>query len=86
MKGRYQGKETAGVLSMEEVKISSKGQIVIPKYLRDSLGLKDGSIVLVAKLENKIIIMPKPADAKDALIKSGQDIAMKNIRREIKEE
>ncbi len=71
---------------MEEAKISSKGQIVIPKYLRDALGMKDGSVVLVTKLENKIIIMSKPADPAEALVKSGKDITMKNIRREIKEE
>ncbi len=71
---------------MEEARISSKGQIVIPKYLRDSLGLKDGSVVLVTKIENKIIIMLKPKDPKEALKKIGKDVAMKNIRREIKHE
>ena len=71
---------------MEEARISSKGQIVIPKYLRDALGLKEGSVVLVTKIENKIILMPKPADPKEALEKLGKDVAMKNIRREIKHE
>jgi AbrB family looped-hinge helix DNA binding protein len=74
------------VINIEEAKISSKGQIVIPKYLRDAVGLKEGSVVLITKIEDKIMIMPKPADSKEALMKSGRDIAMKNIRRKIKEE
>ncbi|MBI4174490.1 MAG: AbrB/MazE/SpoVT family DNA-binding domain-containing protein [Candidatus Aenigmarchaeota archaeon] len=71
---------------MEETTISSKGQLVIPKYLRDALGLKPGSIVLITKVENKLILVPKPDDPVKGLIDAGQHIAMKNIRRHIKEE
>lgn len=73
-------------MDMEEARISSKGQIVIPKYLRDSLGLKEGSIVLITKIENRLMIMQKPADSAEALAKSGQEVGLKNIRRRIKEE
>ena len=71
---------------MEETTISSKGQLVIPKYLRDALGLKPGSILLVTKVENKLILITKPEDPVKGLIDAGQHIAMKNIRRHIKEE
>ncbi|MBS3050537.1 MAG: AbrB/MazE/SpoVT family DNA-binding domain-containing protein [Candidatus Aenigmarchaeota archaeon] len=71
---------------MEETTISSKGQIVIPKYLRDALGLKPGSALLITKVENKLILIPKPEDPVKGLIDAGQRIAMKNIRRHIKEE
>ncbi|MBI3190275.1 AbrB/MazE/SpoVT family DNA-binding domain-containing protein [archaeon] len=71
---------------MEEAKISSKGQVVIPKYLRDAAGFRDGTTVLITKIDDKIMIMKKPDNPGDALVKSGHDIAMKNIRREIKEE
>ena len=74
------------VIHMEEARISSKGQIVIPKYLRDSIGLKEGDVVLISKVEDKLMIMKKPGDPTKALIKAGQEIGLKNIRREIKEE
>jgi len=74
------------VIFIEEATISSKGQLVIPKYLRDSIGLKEGDTVLVTKMDNKIMIMKKPHDAKQALIDSGKDMGLRNIRREIKEE
>lgn len=71
---------------LEEVKISSKGQLVVPKYLRDAVGMKSGDIVIVSKLDNKLMIMKKPDDPAKALIDSGKTIALKNIRREIKGE
>jgi len=70
----------------EEIKVSSKGQIVIPKYLRDSLGLKEGDVVMIAKHENRLIIMKKPGDPLAALSETGSKVAIKNIRRHIKEE
>ena len=69
-----------------EIVLSSKGQLVIPKYLRDSLGLKPGSSVLITKVENKLILVLKPDDPVKGLVEAGQHIAMKNIRRHIKEE
>jgi AbrB family looped-hinge helix DNA binding protein len=71
---------------MEETTVSSKGQIVIPKYIRDSLGMKEGSAVLITKIDDKILIMKKPEDTTKALLASGKEIGLKNIRREIKEE
>lgn len=73
-------------LNIEEAKISSKGQLVIPKYLRDAAGLKPGSSVLVTSVENRIIIIPKPNDPVKSLIEAGEKIGMKNIRRHIKKE
>lgn len=71
---------------MEEAKISSKGQLVIPKYLRDALGMKPGRSVLIGIVENKLIILPKPDDPIKGLVKAGEQVAMKNIRRHIKTE
>lgn len=71
---------------IQEIPISSKGQIVIPKYLRDALQLKPGSILLITRVENKLILIPKPDDPVKGLVEAGQRVAMKNIRRHIKEE
>jgi len=70
--------------SMEEAKLSSRGQLVIPKYLRDALGLNEGDTVVMTQTENKIMLMKKPADPLASL--STQGSTMKNIRREIKDE
>ena len=71
---------------MEEAKISSKGQLVIPKYLRDALGMQPGSSVLMSKIEDKLMIISKPQDPIKGLVTAGEKISMKNIRRHIKEE
>jgi AbrB family looped-hinge helix DNA binding protein len=41
---------------MELAKVTSKGQITIPKSVREMLNLKEGSKVLFFKKENDIII------------------------------
>jgi AbrB family looped-hinge helix DNA binding protein len=71
---------------VREEKISTKGQVVIPKYIRDAIGLKPGSVVIITKMDDKVLIMKKPENPADALAKTGQDMAMKNIRRQIKGE
>ena len=71
---------------MEETKISSKGQLVIPKYIRDAVGLRPGRSVLVTSIDNRVIIIPKPDDPVKGLVDAGEKVAMKNIRRHIKEE
>lgn len=71
---------------MEEIKLSSKGQLVVPKYMRDSLGVKPGSVLLASLEGGSIVLVPKPADPLEAMKKAGEELSLKNIRREIKEE
>jgi AbrB family looped-hinge helix DNA binding protein len=71
---------------MEESKISSKGQVVIPKFLRDSLGLSAGTSVVIYAHEGKLILMKKPSDPIKSLSEESSKLAMKNIRRDIKPE
>lgn len=71
---------------MEEVKVSTKGQIVIPKYIRDAIGLDVGKSALISLDLNRIIIVLKPDDPVRGLEKVGNEIELKNIRREIKSE
>jgi len=78
--------ENFGGCLMEEAKVSSKGQIVIPKYLRDAVGLQPGKTALIIKDGSKLVLMPKSDDPLKGLADVGEEIAMKNIRREIKPE
>lgn len=43
---------------MKILTISSKGQIVIPKEIREKLGLKRGKMVKITAEGNKIVIVP----------------------------
>lgn len=74
------------MIIIEEARISSKGQVVIPKYLREAIGLKEGDAVLISMIENKLMLMKKPGDPAKALVETGKQISLRNIRREIKEE
>lgn len=69
-----------------ETKISSKGQVVIPKIVRENLRIKAGDSLIVIQSENKIVLVPKPADALAELVNTGKKMPLRNIRREIKGE
>jgi len=61
------------------VRVSSKGQIVLPKRIRDKMGLREGDYLAVAELEEGLIIMGKSRrDVFDALAEP--------IRREAEEQ
>lgn len=70
---------------MFETKISSKGQLVIPKFWRDELGLKPGDTIVMNKVDSKIVIMLKPADPLKRLEKIGKELSIK-ARKEIERE
>lgn len=71
---------------MHEIRLSSKGQLVVPKYMREAVGMQSGSIVLASLEGNKIVLVPKPSDPLEAIKKAGEELSLKGIRREIKEE
>jgi len=50
------------------VRISSKGQLVIPSRLRVKLNLKAGTKVNVEERDGRITITPNPPDSYDAMI------------------
>lgn len=70
---------------MEEAKVSSKGQIVIPKHLRDELGLKSGRRVIINRVGKELRLAPKPDDPVKALIELGREMKLGDMRKEIKE-
>lgn len=47
---------------MVTVTVSSKGQIVIPKELREKYGLDQGTKVAVLEYPNEIVVVPLPGD------------------------
>ena len=56
---------------MPKVKTSSKGQIVIPKEIRDALGIKPGSILNIRVEGKRIILEPAPAPP-DVFVELGE--------------
>ena len=50
------------VKPMSTVTTSAKGQVVIPKQVRDRVGLKPGMRVVVQAVEDHIEIRPLPED------------------------
>ncbi|HLD85144.1 MAG TPA: AbrB/MazE/SpoVT family DNA-binding domain-containing protein [archaeon] len=71
---------------MDEIKVSSKGQIVVPKYLRDALNINAGTTLLISKSGNSVVLTPKVGDPLEGLEHIGNEVAMKNIRRKIQPE
>ena len=49
------------------VRVSSKGQIVLPKSLREKAGIEDGDFIMVEEIDG-ILLIEKPAPSRLALI------------------
>jgi AbrB family looped-hinge helix DNA binding protein len=45
------------------IRVSSKGQIVLPKSLREKAGIQDGDFILVEEIDG-IILLEKPAPSR----------------------
>ena len=52
---------------METVKVSSKGQIVIPKALRESRHIKTGTEFVISTVGDELRLTPAPAFEKTSL-------------------
>jgi AbrB family looped-hinge helix DNA binding protein len=59
---------------MREVKLSSKNQIVIPRDIRDAVGVKAGDRLLVVPRGNTVILMRKPRRYSKAIAGTGKDL------------
>jgi AbrB family looped-hinge helix DNA binding protein len=63
---------------MPVVKTSSKGQVVIPKEVRDKLGIKAGNKIIVKVVDDHAEIIPLPDNPIEALcgcLKGGPSLA-----------
>lgn len=59
---------------MEVVKVSSKGQIVIPKNFREKLGIKEGEYLLIFS-RGDVIVMKKLNIDVEEILKEGEEAA-----------
>jgi AbrB family transcriptional regulator (stage V sporulation protein T) len=71
--------------SIKESKVTLKGQIVIPKELREELDIKPGEKLLIKKIDRKVLLIPKPKEPIDFLIEIAKKVKLGNLRKEIKE-
>lgn len=74
---------------MPEVTVSSKGQIVIPKELREELELKAGKKVAIQEVDGVLILIPVPRDPVEKLHGLTEGIFRKEsvkVLRELREE
>jgi AbrB family looped-hinge helix DNA binding protein len=71
---------------METSVISSKGQLVVPKHFRDALSLKPGMEVVIELSGSKLILFRKPSDPVKGFVEAAEKVAIRNVRRQIKEE
>lgn len=53
---------------MRRVKVSPKGQVVIPKPLRDKFGIREGEDVLVEEGKRGIFVMKESQDPLRAMV------------------
>lgn len=68
---------------MVKVNVSSKGQIVIPKELREKYGLDQGTQVGILEYPNEIVIVPLPKNAVKAA--RGMFVTKKPVRKMLEE-
>lgn len=62
------------------VKVSSKGQVVIPKDVRRKLGFGKGSVVKIVVEDNRIIMTPVTKPPEEALVDAGPEAVRKPLK------
>lgn len=66
---------------MKVVKVLQKGQIVIPKDMRDKMGLKKGDEVMLEQTPSgSIYIFPSPKDRREAMIALSQILEKHGVK------
>jgi len=71
---------------MTKTKVSSRGQVVIPKEIRERLGLKPGTILNVS-IEGKRIILEPALEPPEIFVELGEKSGeiLRELRRESEE-
>ncbi len=68
-------------MSIETIRMSSKGQIVIPQDLRLELGVEEGTLFAVIGSKDTLILKKIETPSKENLIKELQHIAKEGRKR-----
>lgn len=67
--------------------VSSKGQLTIPKSVREQLGIEPGTRVLVTLCDGKVELEPVSGDIQQwqgALKQAGQDAPLEQVREHVR--
>jgi AbrB family looped-hinge helix DNA binding protein len=68
-------------MDIETIKMSSKGQIVIPQSLREELGMGEGSLFAVYGEHDTLVLKKISTPSKESLINDLQALAEKSRKR-----
>jgi len=66
---------------MEIARISSKGQIVIPQRIRNEMGIIEGSVMAIEKMNDVMVIKKIETDLKVQFKKSLADLKAGRIKK-----
>ena len=66
---------------METIKISSKGQIVIPLKIRNELKMNEGSILGIEKMKDMVVIKKVDVDLVKQFKEGLEDLKSGRVRR-----
>ncbi|MFH1134011.1 MAG: AbrB/MazE/SpoVT family DNA-binding domain-containing protein [Nanoarchaeota archaeon] len=70
-------------MATDTVRMSSKGQVVIPQSIREQLGLDEGSVLAVAAEKNAILLKKVEIPSREELLKRF-DEAAEPLRQRVK--
>ncbi|MEI7719160.1 MAG: AbrB/MazE/SpoVT family DNA-binding domain-containing protein [archaeon] len=65
---------------MEILKLSSKGQIVIPQKMREELGMKEGVIIGIERVNDMVVLKKVDLDLVNQIKRSLEDIKHGKIK------
>ena len=66
---------------VETIKMSSRGQIVIPQHIRDDIHAREGSLFAVMNSQDSIVLKKLQKPSKEELIKNLKQIAKEGEKR-----
>ena len=68
-------------MTIEIIKMSSKGQVVIPQHIRDEINAHEGSVFAVVGSKDSVVLKRIETPSKDDLIKGLEKMAKEGRKR-----